>query len=171
MSKAALKKAMKGMSAEQLAEMIIELYDARKEAKDYLEYWLNPDPKKALEEAFAKIDKMFFFISSGKNRKQPTATELKKLVSDFEATVFDSEMVAKLLMRISINHYNWVVNKKSGYLSAEASVRRSFEHYLQYVESHDLMSIHEKNINLIKEHIDDFFSNPPAPTRRHRRWW
>lgn len=35
MSKATIKKLLRSMSKEQIIEMVIEMYDARKEAKDY----------------------------------------------------------------------------------------------------------------------------------------
>ena len=38
------------MSKEQIIEMVIEMYDARKEAKDYLEYYASPDENSKLEE-------------------------------------------------------------------------------------------------------------------------
>ena len=43
MSKAQLKKALASMDAREIAEMVCELYDTRPEAKEYLEYWLNPN--------------------------------------------------------------------------------------------------------------------------------
>ena len=38
------------MSKEDIIEMVIEMYDARKEAKEYLEYYANPDENGKLEE-------------------------------------------------------------------------------------------------------------------------
>ena len=43
MSKAKLKKYLQTLSKEQVIEVMLELYDARKEAKDYLEFYLTPD--------------------------------------------------------------------------------------------------------------------------------
>ena len=54
MSKAQLKKQLNSLEKSQIIEMVIELYDARKEAKEYLEFYLNPDEDKKLEE-FKKI--------------------------------------------------------------------------------------------------------------------
>ena len=39
MSKATVKKLLRSMSKEDIIEMVIEMYDARKEAKEYLEYY------------------------------------------------------------------------------------------------------------------------------------
>ena len=43
MSKAKLKKYLQTLSKEQVIEVMLELYDARKEAKEYLEFYLTPD--------------------------------------------------------------------------------------------------------------------------------
>ena len=45
MSRAKLKKYLQTLPKEQVIEVILELYDARKEAKDYLEFYLTPDRK------------------------------------------------------------------------------------------------------------------------------
>ena len=43
MSKAKLKKYLQTLSKEQVIEVMLELYDARKDAKKYLEFYLAPD--------------------------------------------------------------------------------------------------------------------------------
>lgn len=43
MSKAKLKKELSDMSREQLIDIILNAYDARKEFKEYFEFFLNPD--------------------------------------------------------------------------------------------------------------------------------
>lgn len=43
MSKAALKKEIAGFTPEQLREVILAAYDSSAEAKDYFEFFLNPD--------------------------------------------------------------------------------------------------------------------------------
>lgn len=42
MSKAKLKKHLLSLTKEQITDIVLELYDARKEAKDYLEFYLLP---------------------------------------------------------------------------------------------------------------------------------
>ena len=50
MSKAQLKKQLKTLEKDEIIEMVMELYDARKEAKEYLEFYLNPNEKSKLDE-------------------------------------------------------------------------------------------------------------------------
>ena len=42
MSKAQLKKHLLKLTQEEVIDVILELYDARKEAKEYLEFYMNP---------------------------------------------------------------------------------------------------------------------------------
>lgn len=60
MSKTTLKKQLKELTREQLIEVMLELYDARKDAREYLEYYVNPDEKKMHEKYKAVITKEFF---------------------------------------------------------------------------------------------------------------
>lgn len=50
MSKVALKKYLNTLQKGEIIEMVLDLYDARKKAKEYLEYYLNPDEKEKLKE-------------------------------------------------------------------------------------------------------------------------
>lgn len=159
------------MTADQLIDVIGELYDARREAKDYLEYWLDPDPDKALENAKDDVHKLFFF-SSGKIRKAPTATYLKKFMKDFSSMVFDSDKIADLYLFLAETHYNWAISKSSGFSSVENDVRRSYTNALNFIRLEALEEKYSLRLDRLKEYIDDFFKNPPAPKyKRRRRWW
>ena len=54
MSKSQVKKLLAGMSKEEVINIVMELYDARKEARDYLDYYVNPNESGELEK-FKKI--------------------------------------------------------------------------------------------------------------------
>lgn len=50
MSKIQLKKLLESLAKEEIIDIVIELYDARKEAKEYLDFFVNPnDDAKLLE--------------------------------------------------------------------------------------------------------------------------
>ena len=50
MSKAEVKKYIKSLERNSLEELVMDLYSARKEAKEYLEYVIKPNDKGKLEE-------------------------------------------------------------------------------------------------------------------------
>ena len=56
MSKAALKKELNTFTGEELVKVVLDVYDASKEAKQFLEYFLNPDPEALFEKKCALIE-------------------------------------------------------------------------------------------------------------------
>lgn len=95
MSKTQLKKTLQQMSSEQLSELIIELYDARSEAKEYLEFFLNPDIDTKLEKVRAAIKKEVNRQSRGRNRAR--ATRLRRFIKDFGSFNPGAEHVADVM--------------------------------------------------------------------------
>lgn len=47
------------MTHEQMVQIVLDAYDARKETREYFEFFLDPDVEKALDEAREKIEKEF----------------------------------------------------------------------------------------------------------------
>ena len=61
MSKAEVKKYIKSLDKSSLEELVLDLYSARKEAKDYLEYVIKPD-KHVRQVARASCPTTFIFF-------------------------------------------------------------------------------------------------------------
>ncbi|MDE6051616.1 MAG: hypothetical protein K2G08_08020, partial [Paramuribaculum sp.] len=57
MSKTQLKKVLATMTAPQIADLVVELYEARPEAKEYLDFFVKPDIDAKLEKARSAIRK------------------------------------------------------------------------------------------------------------------
>ena len=75
MSKSEVKKYIKSLERSSLEELVMDLYSARKEAKEYLEFYANPDEdgkldeyKKIITEEFPAADR----FGKGKHFKDPT---------------------------------------------------------------------------------------------------
>lgn len=82
MSKATLKKYLLSHSKEQIIDIMLELYDARKEAKDYLDFRLFPDCNAGLEKC-KKIIRNEFFLTRGFS-EEPSFAKCRKVISNFE---------------------------------------------------------------------------------------
>lgn len=67
MSKSTIKKLLQSMTKAEIIEMVLELYSARKEAKEYLEFYACPDEKGKLEEYKSIIREEFY----PKRRREP----------------------------------------------------------------------------------------------------
>ena len=63
MSKTTLKRELVNMDKEQLIELILEVYAARKDAKEYFEFFLNPDVGKLLDKYELAVSKNLTALS------------------------------------------------------------------------------------------------------------
>ena len=133
MSKAQLKKTLAGMDLSAVTEMICELYDARPEAKEYLEFWLKPDVKKELEKYKVRIHRLFF-TSSGKPRKRPTITSIKKELKYFSTICFEPEFIADLYIFLVETDLQWLRERRNPSTSIK-SVKGNYELCRQYIEA------------------------------------
>lgn len=98
MSKAALNKTLKQLDADELRELLLQVYDARKEAKDYLEFFLNPDIEKKRLEAIKTINK-----EMGRHSKRRFAcrvSNIKKALKLFATYQPEDEMFVKLYLEV-----------------------------------------------------------------------
>ncbi len=80
MSKTALKKFIAGLSRQQLAEVLLQVYDAKKEAREYLDYFVDPDEEGALEKYRGVVLKEF---KPPKGRARRRVTVCRRAIKDF----------------------------------------------------------------------------------------
>ena len=86
------------MEAEDLASLVLQLYDARKEAKDYLEFFLNPDINAkyvAAEEECAKE-----LQRTLRHHYCPRVSRIKAAVKHFASYGPDDDMVCGLMTTV-----------------------------------------------------------------------
>ena len=77
------KKFLAGMSAQQLTELITDLYEARSEAKEYLDFYINPDIDKKMAKTKSLIAKEAGRTSRG--RARPRTTRIRRFIKDIES--------------------------------------------------------------------------------------
>lgn len=174
MSKAKLKKVLQSLEKEEIINTIIELYDSRKEAKEYLEYWLDPDPQKELEKCQKLVERQFV-SPQGVNKRSPQLSVVNRILKDFMSICFEPEKVAELMLCICETEVEWVSVK---YRRAEYrnAVKKSYDTLVQYVETHELGSIFDIRIERLKERIDsmeEYYENrkPARGLFRRRGYW
>jgi len=81
MTKAALKKHLKTMEKAEIIDLMLELYDAKKEAKEYLDYFLNPQEDAKLDE-YKRIIREEFYPKRGFPKCRFSVC--RKAISDFK---------------------------------------------------------------------------------------
>lgn len=96
MSKIKLKKELQGMSSEQLLDIILNVYDARKEAREYFEFFLNPDSDALLEKYSIAIQKEVLRAKRG-NRAKFRISVIKNLIKNFQGFDPGPEYVLRLI--------------------------------------------------------------------------
>lgn len=87
------------MEADDLRELILQVYEARREAKEWLEFYLNPDIKKKLEETSANLNKEL----NRRHRHMPACriTRLKAILANFESYQPEDDMIAGLYVSVT----------------------------------------------------------------------
>lgn len=98
MSKIKLKKELSKFTAEELREMILDLYAARKEVKEYFEFYMNPDIEKLNEKYFKVINKELQRTKWGYSKAR--VTKIKKAIKDFDS--FSPGYEAQIDFRIAV---------------------------------------------------------------------
>lgn len=96
MSKSQVKKLLAGMSKEEVINTVMELYDARKEARDYLDYYLNPNESNELEK-FKKIVLKEFDDDISRD-PQCRFSVCRKALSDFKKLAPSTETLAEAMV-------------------------------------------------------------------------
>lgn len=96
MSKVKLKKYLLSLTKEQITDIVLELYDARKEAKDYLEFYLAPDCNAELEKCKKAIQNEFFPTRGFSDK--PSFAKCRKVISDFQKLKPEPTFVADLML-------------------------------------------------------------------------
>ena len=162
------------MERDEIVNVVLELYAARKEAKDYLEYWLDPDAGKELEKCEKLVSRQFF-TPQGVNRRSPSLSAINKIVKDFTSICFEPEKVAALLIYIPEKLAEWL-EFRFRRVSFRASLKKYVDEARLYIENHDLgpvYGIRLENLIARAEAIEQWQEDYVAKRGRRalRRWW
>lgn len=93
--KSAVKKHLIKLTKEQVIDVVLELYEARKEAKEYLEFYINPNDDAKLEE-YKKIIYNEFYPNRGEPKCRFSVC--RKAISDFKKLKPSPSCIADLML-------------------------------------------------------------------------
>lgn len=150
MSKTQLKKFLNTLSHEQIMEVVLELYAARKEAKDYLDYFMEPDEEKMLEKYRAVITKEFL---PGPGRVKGRTSRCRKAIKEFTTLHPHPSRIADLMLTMveSIMTYDrrvrWVKE------SQENAAVNTFREALDTIWRNEMMPQFDRRIATITDKI------------------
>lgn len=169
MSKTTVKKALKDLTADQLRGVILELYDNRTEAKEFLDYWADPDPEREIEKYKLKISKVFL-IGENRPRKSPDFKELKKLLKDFSSLYMDNQQLIEMNLYAMEIYLMWL-KTRTKVIAQQARYESMCKSLDEMLDMDDTENIFSLRWNRIKDEFDAIFRRGNLKTRRRWRRW
>lgn len=144
MSKTTIKKLLQSMTKDEIIGLVLELYSAKKEAKEYLEYYACPDEEGKLEEYKAIIREEFYPV----RRRDPQLrfSVCRKAVADFKNFKPSKNAIAELM----VSYMEWVFQLAHEYGAMWEdfyySVESDFDETVQYVAENGLWEKFDKRL-------------------------
>lgn len=138
MSKTTLKKHLLSLTNEQVIELLLGLYDSSKPAKEYFEYFLNPDEQAKFDKYKAII--IHEFYPKGKFVEPKIRFSVaKKAIAEFRSLNPSPELLGDLM--ITLPEMACKFTNEYGDMSEQYynSVANNFEKALKFLITHNLM--------------------------------
>lgn len=152
MSKAKLKKHLLSLSKEQVADIMLQLYDTSKEAKAWLEFYLEPDSNVELEKYKKAIRSQFY----GRNDypKDPSFRECNKLISAFKKLIPDPNAIADLMLYYVELGCSLTAQFGDYEETFYTALENNFHKALLFISENGLMSEYKPRIKRIIESVE-----------------
>lgn len=138
MSRTTLKKALATLTPEQMTEMILDLYAARPEAKEYLDFWVSGDIDSKMTKAKNAIAKETARVQRG--RPRPRMTRIKRFIKDIISLNADAEAIGEIMV-YSIERMCAVGSDKWVKESTQNSVAKLMHDTMTYLHKNGIYSI------------------------------
>lgn len=149
MSKTQLKKELKNFDREQLAQLILDLYTSRKETREYLEFFMNPDIVKLTDKYHTAINHEL--MRGSWRRSKARISTLKNLVKDFESFGVDAEQVIDMRAYV-LTQVMLVESIRDLPPTFEKSMPLYVEQTLAYGDAHALFDYTVEKITAVINH-------------------
>lgn len=152
-SKAKLKKHLLSLTKEQITDIVLELYDARKEAKDYLEFYLAPNCNAELEKS-KKAIRNEFFPTRGFSKK-PSFAKCRKVISDFQKLKPEPTIVADLMLFYIEQGCEYTLEFGDMWEQFYTTLERNFDKALRFIFLNGLLACYYKRIEKLIDSVSD----------------
>ena len=134
------------MDADQLRELILDVYSARKEAKEYFEFFLDPDVDKLRDKLWTVIEKEL-----NRTKRRQLAARFSHITAQlkyFESMGIDAERVLGFMLRT----LTLAVFLECRFYAAPSYVNgivRLFGQTVKYADAHLLFAQNVENFNTL----------------------
>lgn len=166
MSKAAVKKYLASLDKEELLNTVMELYSARREAKEYLDFLVEPNEADLLEAYKAKACRGFY---SGRGYARTLKfTPYRKAVNEFKKYGVEPYYVAELML------YSLEIASVGCEYSGQAdgtyrSAQNNTQDMLDYIFTNDLTKKFEDRLEKFLSYGYDYGCSPYSSLREALR--
>lgn len=139
-------------------QLVLDLYTSRKETREYLEFFINPDVEKLVDKYHTAINREL--MRGSWRRSKARISTLKNLVKEFESFGVDAELV--LDMRCYLLGQTMLVESARDLpASFEKAMPLYIHQTLAYADAHQIF---DKGLQKIQRLVDD----PRATNYYHR---
>lgn len=145
MSKSSVKKLLGSMDKSEIIAMVMEMYDARKEAKEYLEFYASPNENAKLEE-YRRIITEEFYPSRRTREPKTRFSVCRKALSDFKKLRPSEEALAELMVSYMECACRFTYDYGDMWEQFYDSVEGNFEKTVQFIAKNNLWDMYETRI-------------------------
>jgi len=150
MSQASLKKELKHLEKEHLVELVLDIYKRSKEAKAFLDFFVDPNEKELFEKYKNKVYEAFY----PKKGYKVKIAQGKKAISEFKKFETSADLQAELMLffvetgvELSL-HYGYLTQ---GFFTSQVKM---LETALRLMKSEELLKKYQPPISKILEIAD-----------------
>ena len=152
MSKAKLKKHLQNLPKEEVIDTVLQLYDSIDQAKNWFEFYLQPNVDVELDKAKKLIYSQFYTRKD--NPKDPSFRECNKVISDFKKMVTDPVAIADLMLYYIELGCEQIVEFGDFYESFYSALENNFKKAAQLISCNGLIPQFNSRIKKMIESVD-----------------
>lgn len=145
MSKIQLKRELTKLDRDQLIQLVLDIYSARKEAKDYFDFFVEPDIEKLTEKYRSLIHKEM--IRGKYSKSTARISRIRAYIKDYASYGVDAEAVVELMIyTLSVG----LLIQKTKYVSQpfESGLKKMAEDVLKFGDKN---CIFDSSFRLLEE--------------------
>jgi hypothetical protein len=142
MSQASLKKELKHLEKEHLVELVLDIYKRSKEAKAFLDFFVDPNEKELFEKYKSKVYEAFY----PKKGYKVKIAQGKKAISEFKKFETSADLQAELILyfvatgvELSL-HYGYLTQ---GFFTSQVKM---LDTALRLMKSEELLKKYKSNV-------------------------
>ena len=132
------------MTKAEIIEMVLEMYSARKEAKEYLEFYANPNETEKLEEYKDIICEEFY--PKRRREAQIRFSVCRKAIADFKKLKPSEDALAELML----SYMEWAIQFTHDFGDMweqyYISVENNFDKTVRYIAANGLWEKYDKRL-------------------------